>query len=130
MIDWPFTIFGDKIDLFHKQTIASHSQVYPTMVRGTAAGLSSALGYLIGFLSNKLFLSTEAAFTLPGTFWFYSGVTAIGCVLLYFVLPETENKSLLEIEAYFDKSKKVYLREKRKLEGENGMQKTEVIVSS
>lgn len=104
-----------------KKTHTNYSQVYPTIVRGTAAGVSSALGYLIGFLSNKLFLNVESAFTLPGTFWFYSGVAGIGCVILYFVLPETENKSLLEIEAYFDKSKKEYLQQKRKLECENGV---------
>lgn len=87
-------------------------------MRGAAAGISSALGYLIGFLSNKLFLSTESALTLSGTFWFYSGVTAVGSVILYFALPETENKSLLEIEACFDKDKREYLREKRKTETE------------
>lgn len=97
----------------------NYSQVYPTIVRGAAAGVSSALGYLIGFLSNKLFLSVESAFTLHGTFWFYSGVAGIGCVILYFVLPETENKSLLEIEACFDKSKNEYLQQKRKLECES-----------
>lgn len=97
----------------------NYSQVYPTIVRGAAAGVSSALGYLIGFLSNKLFLSAESTFTLHGTFWFYSGVAGIGCVILYFVLPETENKSLLEIEACFDKSKKEYLQQKRKLECES-----------
>lgn len=88
-------------------------------MRGTASGVSAALGYLIGFSSNKLFLSTEAAISLPGTFWLYAGVAAIGCVILYFALPETEHKTLLEIEAYFDKSKREYLRQKRKTESEN-----------
>lgn len=72
-------------------------------VRSAAAGFSSAIGYLIGFLSNKLFLTMIAAFTLNGTFWFYSAVAIIGCFVLYFTLPETENKTLEEIQAFFVK---------------------------
>jgi len=76
-------------------------EVYPTNVRSTAAGISSGIGYVSGFLSNKLFLSMLAALTLSGTIWFYSAVTLIGCIVLYFILPETENRSLVDIEAHF-----------------------------
>lgn len=72
-------------------------------VRSAAAGVSSAMGYLIGFSSNKLFLTMVAAFTLNGTFCFYSVVAIIGCSILYFTLPETENKTLEEIQAFFVK---------------------------
>lgn len=114
-----FNIWQNSSVSLNEENANYYLQVYPTIVRGTAAGVSSALGYLIGFLSNKLFLNAESAFTLPGTFWFYSGVAGIGCAILYFVLPETENKSLLEIEAYFDESKREYLQQKRKSECEN-----------
>lgn len=70
-------------------------------VRSGASGMSSGIGYIFGFLSNKLFLGMVANLTLPGTFWFYSAVALIGCITLYFVLPETEGKTLLEIETYF-----------------------------
>lgn len=43
--------------------------------------------------------------TLHGTFWFYSAVAFGGCLVLYFWLPETENKTLQEIETFFDKSR-------------------------
>lgn len=75
-------------------------------IRNAAAGISSAVGYLIGFLSNKLFLNMVAIFTLNGTFWFYSAVATIGCIVLYFILPETESKTLQEIEILFDKNKR------------------------
>lgn len=39
--------------------------------------------------------------TMPGTFWFYSAVSFGGCVALYFVMPETEGRTLLEIEDHF-----------------------------
>lgn len=79
-------------------------------VRSAAAGLSSAIGYLVGFLSNKLFLSMVAAFTLNGTFWFYSAVAALGCIVMYFVLPETENKTLEEIQMFYVKKEDIQPR--------------------
>lgn len=75
-------------------------------VRSGAAGLSSCFGYLVGFLSNKLFLSMVGTFTLNGTFWIYSSVSALGVLVLYFILPETESKTLQEIQVFFIKEKK------------------------
>lgn len=76
-------------------------------VRSAAAGLSSALAYFIGFCSNKLFLTMVTYLTLDGTFWYYSGDAIIGCIILYFVLPETENKTLEEIQTFFVKKKPI-----------------------
>lgn len=76
-------------------------EVFPVNVRSTASGLSSGLGYIFAFLANKLFLSMVATLTLSGTFWFYSTVAFIGCIIFYFTLPETENRTLLEIEEHF-----------------------------
>lgn len=76
-------------------------EVYPVNVRSAASGLSSGLGYIFAFLSNKVFLQMLVILTLPGTFWFYSAVAIFGCLILYFVLPETENRKLIDIEAHF-----------------------------
>lgn len=76
-------------------------EVFPVNVRSAASGLSSGIGYIFAFLSNKVFLQMLTTLTLPGTFWFYSAVAIIGCLILYFVLPETENRKLIDIEAHF-----------------------------
>lgn len=80
-------------------------EVFPVNVRSAASGLSSGVGYTFAFLSNKVFLQMIATLTLPGTFWFYSVVAIIGCLIYYFVLPETENRKLIDIEAYFLRKK-------------------------
>lgn len=69
-------------------------EVFPAPVRSTASGLVSGLGYIFGFLANKLFLQMLSTLTLPGTFWFYSLVSFVGAVTLYFTLPETEGRTL------------------------------------
>ena len=43
--------------------------------------------------------------TLPGTFWFYGVVSLLGCVVLYFFLPETEGRTLYEIQEHFEGSR-------------------------
>lgn len=75
--------------------------------RSAAAGISSAIGYLVGFSSNKLFLNMVAALTLNGIFWFYSAVAALGCIVLFFTLPETESKTLEEIQLFYVKNKEI-----------------------
>ncbi|XP_011203845.2 facilitated trehalose transporter Tret1 isoform X1 [Bactrocera dorsalis] len=87
-------------------------EVFPAPVRSTASGLVSGLGYIFGFLANKLFLQMLSAFTLPGTFWLYSAVALFGALVLYFTLPETEGRTLHEIEAHFSKKSKTNLLKK------------------
>lgn len=82
-------------------------EVFPGEVRSVASGLSGGLGYIFGFLANKLFLTMIETLTLPGTFWFYSGVSIVGCLILYLILPETEGRTLIEIEAHFNGTKKL-----------------------
>lgn len=81
------------------------SQVFPVSVRSGASGLSGGTGYVFGFLANKLFLKMLTTLTLPGTFWCYSVVGLSGALILYFVLPETEGRSLVEIEEHFSGGK-------------------------
>ncbi|XP_031638552.1 facilitated trehalose transporter Tret1-like [Contarinia nasturtii] len=80
-------------------------EIYPLDVRNVAAGISSAIGYLVGFVSNKTYISLTSMFTLNGTFWIYSAVSVLGCVTLFFILPETENKTLEHIQEFFTASK-------------------------
>lgn len=82
-------------------------EVYYSEIRAPASGVSGAASYIFGFVSNKIFLSMVNSLTLPGTFWFYSCVSFIGCIVLYFVLPETEGKTLYEITEHFAGIKKI-----------------------
>lgn len=76
-------------------------EVFPATVRSGASGISGGTGYAFAFLANKMFLKMLATLTLPGTFFFYSAVAFVGAIILYFVLPETEGRSLIEIEEHF-----------------------------
>lgn len=76
-------------------------EVFPNEYRAKAAGLASAIGYVLGFIPNKIFLYLSFSMTLPGIFLFYSILGCVGVCVLYFVLPETEGRSLAEITDHF-----------------------------
>lgn len=82
-------------------------EVYTTETRAAASGLSSAVSYICAFLANKTFFYMISWMTLPGTYWFYSALNLLGFVVLYFVLPETEGKTLHEIMEHFAGEKKL-----------------------
>ncbi|XP_038207163.1 facilitated trehalose transporter Tret1-like [Zerene cesonia] len=84
------------------------SEVFPFRSRGLATGLAAALSYTIFFIAAKTNYNLEANFHLSGTFSFYGIIGIIGTLYLYFYLPETEKKTLVEIEAYYKGSQKIF----------------------
>ncbi|XP_026812036.1 facilitated trehalose transporter Tret1-like [Rhopalosiphum maidis] len=77
------------------------SEIYPTKGRGIASGLTAALAFLMTFILTKSFLEMQEWFTLPGLFIVYGSITLIGTLYLYACMPETENKTLQDIEHFF-----------------------------
>lgn len=77
------------------------SEVFSKETRAAATGLTASTGYIFGFVVNIFFLRMVEEITFPGTFWFYSAVGLSGAIVLYFTLPETEGKTLDEIEDHF-----------------------------
>lgn len=95
-------------------------EVYPTEIRAAASGFSGGTGYIFNFISSKIFLSLVSLLTLPGIFWFYSIMGIVGTAGLYFVLPETEGKSLYEVTEHFAGRTKLRNSVGRKKKKENG----------
>lgn len=100
-------------------------EVFPVNVRSAASGISSGVGYMFAFFANKLFLTMVSTLALSGTFWLYSTVAAVCCILFYFVLPETEGRTLIDIEEHFLGKKSLSERSLNKFPANqmNGMNK-------
>lgn len=56
---------------------------------------------MIMFILTKLYLTVELFFTVGFTMVMFGIIGVLGSVYLYNCLPETENKTLLEIEDFF-----------------------------
>ncbi|CAH0716177.1 unnamed protein product, partial [Brenthis ino] len=99
-------------------------EVFSAKTRSGAAGLASAIGYIFGFLTNKIYISMVDTLSICGTYGFYGIICLTGCVVFYFILPETEGKRLNDIENHFSGVKRltneVYrFQKKQKVEESN-----------
>ncbi|XP_053618999.1 facilitated trehalose transporter Tret1-like [Plodia interpunctella] len=77
---------------------AISGEIFPLEYRGLAGGLSILPLSLNFFIAVKFFPILKDAITLPYTYFLYGGVVAICLVFLYFMLPETKDRTLQQIE--------------------------------
>lgn len=86
---------------------ALSAEMFPTEIKGLAAGLSSGLGYIFNFAAVKVYPMMEGEMGSKGVFCFYGLMALIGTAVLYWFLPETKGRSVDEIQIYFGKTEKV-----------------------
>lgn len=53
---------------------------------------------LTAFVITKTFVDIVGALGRGGAFWLFSGLSLVGTVFVFFVVPETKGKSLIEIQ--------------------------------
>jgi len=74
------------------------SEIYPNRIRSSAMSIAVTALWTACFLLTYTFPLMNAALGAAGTFWTYAGICLTGLVFLYFRLPETQGKTLEEIE--------------------------------
>ncbi|XP_058822151.1 facilitated trehalose transporter Tret1-like [Topomyia yanbarensis] len=77
------------------------SEVFPFKNRSMACGITAALNYVMTFVTTKTYFNLENSFSLPGVILFYGICGSIGVFFMYCFLPETEKRTLEDIEIYF-----------------------------
>jgi sugar porter (SP) family MFS transporter len=74
------------------------SEIFPNRVRGAAMSLSAFVLWIGNFSLTFSFPTIRENLGWANNFWLYGAICLIGFIILYFVLPETKNKSLEQIE--------------------------------
>lgn len=73
-----------------------------------ASGITAALNYIMAFCTTKTYYNIETYMSLFGLIALYAVVDIIGLFYIYMFLPETERRTLEEIELHFsDNNKKL-----------------------
>jgi uncharacterized BrkB/YihY/UPF0761 family membrane protein len=57
--------------------------------------------YVFLFAASKTYLDMEQNLQLYGTFLIFTAINVLGFFFVYWRVPDTEGKTLVEIEAYF-----------------------------
>lgn len=74
------------------------SEIFPNRIRGAAMAVAVAALWLACFILTYSFPLLNKALGAAGTFWLYAGICVLGFIFIWFMLPETKNKSLEQIE--------------------------------
>lgn len=69
--------------------------------KGFASSLTTAIFYMLTFGATKVYLGVVDTLGLSNTFFMFTVSSLVGLVYLYKYMPETENKTFLEIEEFF-----------------------------
>jgi len=59
------------------------------------------INYILTSIANKIFLYMLNSMSLSGTFLFSALINFVGLCFLYVILPETEGRTLREIEEHY-----------------------------
>lgn len=77
------------------------SEVLPIRTRAITSGVTVTINYLVLFAATKSYPFLESHLGLHGVLCLYFCFGAMGFLFLYMFLPETENRTLEEIENHF-----------------------------
>ncbi|KAK4526884.1 hypothetical protein GAYE_SCF29G4802 [Galdieria yellowstonensis] len=81
------------------------SEIYPTYIRSEGMALVTWWTYVGNFITTYCFSRMKRAMTAPGIFiGFYGGFVTIAWFYAMFMMPETKDKTLEEIDALFSMS--------------------------
>lgn len=95
------------------------SEVFPYKSRASASGIVAAMAYIMVFTATKTYLDLENALGMPGLIFLYGAVGIFGWFFFYYLLPETEDRSLEDIETHFSTQSIWNIKIKRVSELEN-----------
>ncbi|KAF5285557.1 hypothetical protein FQR65_LT13191 [Abscondita terminalis] len=74
------------------------SEVFPTEVKSLASSTCTTFVGLLSFAFNKFFLPLSDEWGMYTIFWIFGSTCIIGSLFGLFILPETKEKSFLEIQ--------------------------------
>ncbi|KAG8228525.1 hypothetical protein J437_LFUL008982 [Ladona fulva] len=81
-------------------------EVLPAKIRGSAASLATAFNWSCTFIVTKTFRDLLSLLGAAAVFWLFGGFVVIGLVFVFFLVPETQGRSLEEIEMILTGRKK------------------------
>ncbi|KAH8307142.1 hypothetical protein KR044_005683 [Drosophila immigrans] len=73
-------------------------ELFATDIKGFAGSIAGTTNWVLAFIITKTFKNLNEGLGSGGTFWLFAGLTVVGVVFVFFIVPETKGKSLNEIQ--------------------------------
>jgi len=77
------------------------AEIFPTKVRGRAMSLATISLWMACLLITSTFLTLAKALSISGAFLLYAGLSVAAALFVAWGVPETKQRSLEEIEAFW-----------------------------
>ncbi|WP_266143598.1 MFS transporter [Escherichia coli] len=77
-------------------------EILPAKIRGPAASVATAFNWSCTFIVTKTFSDLKGAVGPYGAFWIFSAICFFSLIFVKFCVPETQGKSLEDIERKFN----------------------------
>lgn len=77
------------------------SEIFPLKLRAQGTSLGVATNRLTSGVISMTFISLYDGITIGGTFFLYAGFALVSWVFFYFMLPETQGRTLEDMEGLF-----------------------------
>ncbi|XP_049873513.1 facilitated trehalose transporter Tret1-like isoform X2 [Pectinophora gossypiella] len=88
-------------------------ELLPTKIRGLCGGYIFCLFNAVLFGFTKLYPVMENNMGMAGVFGLFGASAALATIVLFLLLPETKDKSLLQIEQYYQKPNILWVTRKK-----------------
>lgn len=73
-------------------------EIFSNDIKGPAGSISATINWILAFIVTKSFTNLRDFFGIGATFFIFSGLSLLGTVFIFFVVPETKGKSFQEIQ--------------------------------
>lgn len=80
-----------------------NSEIYPLRYRGICGGMAAVANWSANLIVSETFLTLTHALGSAGTFLLFAGVSVIGLVAIYLLVPETKGMQFEEVEKLLQK---------------------------
>ena len=77
------------------------SEIYSKDIKAVGGPVSGSFNWVLGFIVTATFNPISDAIGVGQTFWIFGGISVLGVIFIFLVLPETKGKSLADIQLMF-----------------------------
>ncbi|KAH7837114.1 hypothetical protein Vadar_009766 [Vaccinium darrowii] len=91
-----------------------NSEIYPLRYRGVGGGIAAVSNWCSNLIVSESFLTLTEAIGSGGTFLLFAGISFLGLIAIYFLVPETKGLPFEEVEKMLEKGFRPSICSKRK----------------
>ncbi|KAI4342154.1 hypothetical protein MLD38_026809 [Melastoma candidum] len=77
------------------------SEIFPLRLRAQGCSIGVAVNRVVSGVISMTFLSLSKGITIGGAFFLFTGIAMVAFTFFYVMMPETQGKTLEEMECYF-----------------------------